>query len=386
MLNIVVPFSLFLISSKSFAAGLALTPGIYNEKTRDTLQAYCMEWEETNHSICTKFKFFETTNERTSTISDTIDNNAADQLGLPATAPLATVEDQKVEPFKLTTAAWDGAAMSSTTGGLLGVGLIAGAGVAMEIPGRPAITESQLLSEDFPNVNAFIYNVEVLNVPMHISSSSQNAWNNFTKAAKSLSPEQRVPLFLQFMQFASASDPTLLAAFNNGGASPSLANATLMRIEFQPNYDVKHQQSSGNNYLGSSTYPGRIFQGSYNFVFVPNAEIPQYQQYISNVETSNAKQLKIWRKDMYIYFGSVVGATILVAIAPTIADLFRDVVAYPANAIHKRHLRKQNELILKKWALVWKNLFDKDVTNSMPISDSIYTAIRKIIVTKYPVH
>jgi len=382
--------STYLISLNSFASDQAITPGVYDQKTHNTLQAYCLEWAS-DHVACNMLQFFETTKDRTSPISEPIDGNAAAKLALPATAPVKAIDDNyadpKRDPFALTKKAWgdDGPVITaSTAGSLLGLGLIAGAGVAVKIPGRPKVTESQDLSENLPDAGALIYNVFVVDEQIHeqeINNTGDVArlWTNFFSHAQAMTPETRIILFTQLFQYTSASDPGLLSALG----APS--GSTLVRIEYDPGYTTK-QVSSG--YQGT-----HLWTRHYYFVFVPTAEIPEYQQYISSTEAANAKALKIWRKDMYIYFGSVVGATVLVAAAPTIADFFRDLVMYPADAVKKhrfhkanQRIQKENDHILQKWTKIWQNLYDKNINQPVPVSNQMYTALVNAIKTKHPVH
>jgi len=388
MINIIFAVTTYLISSTAFAAG-PISQGIYDEKTGNTLQAYCLDWQagsESTQQICTKIQFFETTNKNTTAISEPIDNVAADQMSLPASAPLKSItDDDKIDPFAITKKSWDfnnaGAITPITAGSVLGAGLIAGSAVAMKIPGRPKVTESQDLSEKLPDVNALIYNVYIANEQVNTleqSSSSPQTWTNFFNAAKSESPEQRVSTFVQLFNYASASDPNLINAIGPGQS----ALYTLMRIEYDPGYTTSQVQKVNNG-------PGndiRLWYKHYYFVFVPNNEIPQYQQYIAATEASNARALKWWRQDMYIYFGAVVGTTLFVLAAPTIADLFRDLVVYPAHAARNSHLRRQNRQVMNKWPKIWEHLFDKNAKKTIPVSDHLYAALINAIKTKHPLH
>jgi len=412
MFNIVYATIACIFSSTAFAANEPMTPGIYDKTSGNTLQAYCIEWQNNSnleHETCTKIQFFETTNNRTTAISEVIDNVTASQMALPGTAPVKSLDTKKIVPFQITGAAWgfdeqgdhhgSGKAMAITTGTMLGAGLLAGAGVATGIPGRPKITESQDLSENLPVESNYagtpLYDVYVDNVNVHLAEKNNSRWSIFFNEAGSLSPEQRVSQFVQFMGDTGPDDPNLLKFFS------APAGYTLVRIEYSPGYTTKqvfgydgwwgHTQQ-GNSLTGSYSNGITLDQGThlwqhnYNFVFVQDSDIPAYEQYISNKESSNALALKWWQQDMYIYFGSVVGATLLVALAPTIADLFRDLVVYPAHAAHNSRIRKENLRMLERWPLVWNNLLGKNINKTMPVSDYMYTALVKAIKTRHPVH
>jgi len=372
-----------LISLPSFAFESAMSPGVYNERTGNTIQANCLQWDSPSHDVCNQLQFIEITKDKTTMISSRIDGVAASQLGAPATAPVKSIDESKPDAFKITKKAWGfgydqyGTAMGATTGSLLVAGMAAGAGIAFEIPGRPAVSKSQDLSENLPNENGYIYNVQFVDDQVKATEASGGTtWVTFFNESKNMSPEQRVAFFVQLFNYNSSSDPKLISNFISG------TNYTLARIEYVPGYSVS--QVINNNEQGGT--PIRIWYHQYYFVFVPTAELPQYQQYIANTQAANAKALKWWRQDMYIYFGSVVGTTLLVAAAPTIADIFRDLVVFPGSSAHRRHLRKENERILTKWAQVWENLFNKDVKKPLAVSNEIYTALRTAITTKHPMN
>jgi len=378
MIQIIFTTSLALFSTNSLADGAAISPGIYNEKTGDTLQANCLEWQtdrETGHQNCVKLQFFESTQANAKPISEPIKNDNAAQLSVPANAPVKSV-DSKIDAFKLTKKAWgdEPFAMGMTSGSVLFVGLLTGAGVAMKVPGRPKITESQDLSENLPNENGLIYSVDPVNIDVKATEKADGqVWTTFFNEAKNMSPEQRVNLFVELFNYTSASDANLVNDIGPGNSGAY----TLVRVEYDPTYTEKqviHQ-------LGYTT-SNHLWTNHYYFVFVPDNEVQKYQQYISNTQASNSRALKWWRQDMYIYFGAVLGTTVAIAIGPTIADLFRDAFVPAVNSRRRRH----NQQTLEKWNLAWQNIFNKNATAAMPVSDEIYAALVKTIQTKYPLH
>jgi len=388
-----------LFSSIAFASGAAITPGIYDEKTGNTIQAYCMQWES-DKGPCVQLQFFETTKERAYAISSKVSNNDAAQLGVPAGAPIENFSAKKPEAFAITKKAWTdggGVITGSVFGSLTGAGLLAGAGVAMEVPGRPKISESDDLSENLPtssnlsNFGSPIYSVYIVNEDVPVAEKAGGNWTTFFDHAKSMSASQRVGYFDQLFGVNSGSDPTLLAFFS----APT--GYTLVRIEYNPAYTSAqaHAYNTGDPSGWATTTAdvsnpinsagnAHVGQHNYNFVFVANNDIAQYDQYIANKTAANAQALKWWRQDMYIYFGAVIGGSLLIAASPTLADFFRDLVAFPAYAAKKHRIQKENDKIISEWTNVWGNLFNKDVRSALKVSPQIYDAVKTTIAKRLP--
>jgi len=368
----------------SFAAsnGTQLSPGVYDESTGSTLQAICLEWSS-NQETCNKLQFSVTTNDKVDIISSIIDNNNAPQLTVPGSAPVSAPAGGD-DSIAITKKAWSDhlGAMIGVTTGLLGAGLTLGSVTGYKIPGRPKISESQNLSENLPNPNGYIYGITIVNEDIpYVNSLNLRVWTTFFDSASSYSPEARVQLFVRLMNYASSTDPNLLQAFGLWGNGTNLTtppNMTLVRIEYQPNY--KNSPNAIQNSGASGNYQNyTVKNSSYNFVFVPNDEIAQYQQYITNTQQANARALKWWRQDQAFYYSAVIGGTILVALTPLIVDGLRDL----NNVVSRKSVIGKNRRIIKEWTDAWGAIFNKGQTQAIPVHDKIYDAMVKEIRLKF---